>query len=81
MYNYYKIKSLEGTIMAIFGYLRVSTALQASEGESLEIQFRQIESYAVLKGFQIPPENFITERGVSGSLEFERRPEGGRIFK
>lgn len=67
--------------MAIFGYLRVSTALQASEGESLETQFRQIESYATIKGFSIPKQNFITEKGVSGSLEFEKRPEGGRLFQ
>jgi putative DNA-invertase from lambdoid prophage Rac len=67
--------------MATYGYMRVSTVQQANEGESLETQQRQIESYAVLKGFQISPENFITERGVSGSLEFERRPEGGRLFK
>jgi putative DNA-invertase from lambdoid prophage Rac len=67
--------------MATYGYMRVSTVQQANEGESLETQQRQIESYAVLKGFKISPENFITERGVSGSLEFERRPEGSRLFK
>ena len=67
--------------MAIFGYIRVSTLQQANEGESLETQLRQIQSYSVLKGFDIPSENFITEKGVSGSLEFEKRPEGGRLFK
>lgn len=66
--------------MAIFGYIRVSTLQQANEGESLETQLRQIQSYSVLKGFDIPLENFITEKGVSGSLEFEKRPEGGRLF-
>jgi len=66
--------------MAIFGYIRVSTLQQASEGESLETQLRQIQSYSVLKGFDIPLENFITEKGVSGSLEFEKRPEGSRLF-
>ena len=66
--------------MAIFGYIRVSTLQQANEGESLETQLRQIQSYSVLKGFVIPLENFITEKGVSGSLEFEKRPEGGRLF-
>lgn len=66
--------------MAIYGYVRVSTAQQANEGDSLETQLKQIESYAVLKGFQIPRENFITEKGVSGSLEFERRPEGSRLI-
>lgn len=66
--------------MGIYGYVRVSTLQQANEGESLETQLRQIQSYSVLKGFEIPPENFITEKGVSGSLEFERRPEGSKLF-
>jgi len=66
--------------MGIYGYVRVSTLQQANEGESLDTQLKQIQSYSDLKGFGIPPENFVTERGVSGSLEFERRPEGGRLF-
>jgi len=33
--------------MATFGYCRVSTAKQASEGESLDVQRRQIEGYAL----------------------------------
>ena len=66
--------------MGIYGYVRVSTLQQANEGESLDTQLKQIQSYSDLQGFGIPPENFITERGVSGSLEFERRPEGGRLF-
>ena len=66
--------------MGIYGYVRVSTLQQANEGESLDTQLKQIQSYSDLKGFGIPPENFITERGVSGSLEFERRPEGSRLF-
>ena len=66
--------------MGIYGYVRVSTLQQANEGESLDTQLKQIQSYSDLKGFGILPENFITERGVSGSLEFERRPEGGKLF-
>jgi len=67
--------------MAAYGYIRVSTIQQANEGESLETQFKQIVSYASLKGFEISPENFVTERGVSGSLEFEKRPEGSKLFE
>jgi DNA invertase Pin-like site-specific DNA recombinase len=66
--------------MGIFGYVRVSTLQQANEGESLDTQLRQIQSYSILKGFEIPPENFITEKGISGSLEFEKRPEGEKLF-
>ena len=67
--------------MAYFGYIRVSTLQQANDGDSLETQLKQINSYASLKGYDIPPENFITERGVSGSVEFEKRPEGLKLFE
>ena len=67
--------------MTTYGYIRVSTLQQANEGESLETQLRQIGSYASLKGYEIPTENFVTERGVSGSLEFEKRPEGSKLFE
>jgi DNA invertase Pin-like site-specific DNA recombinase len=66
--------------VGIYGYVRVSTLQQANEGESLDTQLKQIQSYSVLKGFSIPQENFITEKGVSGSLEFEKRPEGSKLF-
>ncbi len=66
--------------MSTYGYVRVSTLQQANEGESLEAQLRQIKSYTELKGYSIPPENLITEKGVSGSLEFEKRPEGSKLF-
>jgi len=66
--------------MNTYGYVRVSTLQQANEGESLETQLSQIRSYSELKGFSIPNENLITERGVSGSLEFEKRPEGSKLF-
>ena len=66
--------------MSTYGYVRVSTLQQANEGESLETQLRQIKSYSELKGYSIPSENLITEKGVSGSLEFEKRPEGAKLF-
>ena len=63
--------------MAIFGYVRVSTVTQARDGESLEAQRRQVTSYASSKGLELPPENVFIEAGVSGSIEFQDRPEGG----
>jgi putative DNA-invertase from lambdoid prophage Rac len=39
--------------MAVYGYVRVSTARQASEGESLEVQKRQIEGYAHMHGLTL----------------------------
>lgn len=66
--------------MDTYGYVRVSTLQQANEGDSLETQLRQIKSYSELKGYSIPSENLITEKGVSGSLAFENRPEGAKLF-
>jgi len=67
--------------MTYYGYIRVSTLQQANDGDSLETQLKQITSYASLKGYDIPPEHFITERGISGSVEFEKRPEGQKLFE
>ena len=65
--------------MAVFGYVRVSTVLQAREGESLEAQRRQVVSYAASKGLELADGNVFVEAGVSGSVEFEMRPEGKRL--
>ena len=35
----------------VFGYIRVSTAEQASNGDSLETQRQQITGYAMMKGW------------------------------
>ena len=67
--------------MAAYGYVRVSTLTQAREGESLEAQSRQIGAYAVSKGIELPKGNIFVEAGVSGGVEFEVRPEGGRLFQ
>jgi putative DNA-invertase from lambdoid prophage Rac len=64
-----------------YGYIRVSTLEQANDGDSLETQQKHINSYSALKGYETPLENFITERGVSGNLEFESRPEASKLFE
>jgi len=66
--------------MSAFGYVRVSTFLQANEGDSLETQLRQIKSYSELKGYSLGTENLVIEKGISGSIEFEKRPEGAKLF-
>ena len=66
--------------MSVFGYVRVSTVLQAREGESLEAQRRQVVSYAASKGLELTECNVFVEAGVSGSTEFQQRPEGKRLF-
>ncbi len=64
--------------MAIYGYCRVSTLKQANEGESLDVQRRQIEGYALMHGLAV--DEIVVEEGVSGSVPVEDRPAGGQLF-
>ena len=64
--------------MAIYGYCRVSTLKQADEGESLDVQRRQIEGYAHMHGLTLT--EVLVEGGVSGSVPVEERPVGGALF-
>jgi putative DNA-invertase from lambdoid prophage Rac len=64
--------------MAIYGYCRVSTVRQATEGESLEVQQRQIQGYAHMHGLTLA--GVLVEEGVSGSVPVEERPIGGPLF-
>jgi putative DNA-invertase from lambdoid prophage Rac len=61
----------------VLGYLRVSTAEQASNGESLDTQRQQIIGYAMMKGWSVS--EFFIEGGVSGSVPLADRPEGRRM--
>jgi DNA invertase Pin-like site-specific DNA recombinase len=65
--------------MRAFGYLRVSTFEQASNGDSLETQRQQITGYAMIKGWRIA--EFFVEGGVSGSVPLAERPEGKRLLQ
>lgn len=60
--------------MATYGYARVSTGRQASEGESLDVQERQIGGYATMHGLSV--DRMFVERGISGSTPLRERPEG-----
>jgi putative DNA-invertase from lambdoid prophage Rac len=64
--------------MAIYGYCRVSTVRQATEGESLEVQRRQIEGYAHMHGLVL--DEIVVEEGVSGSVPVAERPTAGPLF-
>jgi putative DNA-invertase from lambdoid prophage Rac len=64
--------------MRVFGYVRVSTAEQASNGDSLDTQRQQINGYAMMKGWQVA--EFFIEGGVSGSVVLADRPEGKRLL-
>ena len=62
----------------MFGYLRVSTAEQASNGDSRDAQRQQVMGYAMMKGWQVS--EFFVEGGVSGSVPLADRPEGRRML-
>ncbi|RWC91147.1 MAG: recombinase family protein [Mesorhizobium sp.] len=64
--------------MPVYGYVRVSTMRQASEGESLDVQKRQIEGYALMHGLTIA--EIVIEEGISGSTPVAKRPAGSAMF-
>jgi putative DNA-invertase from lambdoid prophage Rac len=64
--------------MSVYGYCRVSTIRQASEGESLDVQRRQIEGYAHMHALAL--DEVVIEEGVSGSVPVAERPKGGALF-
>ena len=57
-----------------YGYARVSTTAQADESESLAVQQRKLEGWALQAG--VPLTKVYVERGVSGSRSLEDRPQG-----
>jgi putative DNA-invertase from lambdoid prophage Rac len=64
--------------MSVYGYCRVSTLRQVSEGESLEVQRRQIEGYAHMHALTL--DEVVVEEGVSGSVPVAERPKGGPLI-
>ena len=62
----------------VWGYVRVSTVQQVSEGESLDVQQRTIAGYAQMHGFAM--ERVFVERGVSGSKPLADRPQGAALL-
>jgi putative DNA-invertase from lambdoid prophage Rac len=61
-----------------YGYARVSTVAQASEGESLDVQQRVIAGYAQMHGLAV--DRVFVERGVSGSKPLGERPQGAALL-
>jgi len=62
----------------VYGYARVSTIAQASDGVSLGAQERAIAGYAQMHGLAV--DRVFVERGVSGSRPLADRPEGARLL-
>jgi putative DNA-invertase from lambdoid prophage Rac len=65
--------------MAVYGYTRVSTGRQATEGESLDIQERTLAGYALMHGLKV--DRTFSERGVSGSTPLADRAQGAALLE
>src|SRR5688572_24667430 len=62
----------------VLGYCRVSTARQAEDGESLQVQRRQIEGRCHELGRDLAA--VFVEEGVSGSIPLDQRPQGAALL-
>jgi DNA invertase Pin-like site-specific DNA recombinase len=60
-----------------FGYVRVSSDEQI-EGQSLAVQEQALRGWAQMRGHELHA--IVQEPGVSGGIEFHRRPAGGRLW-
>lgn len=61
-----------------FGYIRVSTARQAVDGESLTVQRELIEAISKLEGLSLA--GVFVEEGVSGAKPLASRPQGAAVL-
>lgn len=64
--------------MKVYGYVRVSTSEQATNGESLETQKAKVTGYAMMQGWEMA--EIFVEGGVSGSIPLADRPQGQRLL-
>ena len=64
--------------MALYAYTRVSTQAQADDGQSLEVQGRQLDGWALMTGQTIA--TTFVERAVSGSVPIKDREAGGKLW-
>ena len=60
-------------------YARVSSALQASEGESLDVQRERLQALCTFNGLAL--QAVYSEEGVSGAKPFTQRPAGTFVEK
>jgi putative DNA-invertase from lambdoid prophage Rac len=62
-----------------FGYCRVSTNAQATEGHSLPDQKSRIAGYCQAHGLPAPTQFFV-DPGISGTVSLQRREAGARML-
>ena len=63
---------------SIYGYCRVSSDEQAKHGTSLADQKKTITKMSLYL-FDKEPDGFYVDDGVSGTLDFDRRPDGKKL--
>jgi DNA invertase Pin-like site-specific DNA recombinase len=63
---------------ATIGYIRVSTAEQATSGSSLAAQESAIRAYCAMRGLELVA--IITDGGVSATIPLAERPGGRQMF-
>ena len=64
--------------MAVYGYVRVSTQVQADDGKSLAVQQRQIEGRCMQENWC--SDHIYVERAVSGARPFGDREQGAALL-
>lgn len=62
-----------------YGYVRVSTDKQATDGVSLKEQEARLRGYAASIGMEVA--EIVVEAGVSGSKSLAKRPKGSALLK
>ncbi len=70
--------ALPATKPRTLAYSRVSTDSQAEDGQSLVVQQRQLEGWALQRGVCLDAVH--VEAGVSGAVPFHERPEGAKLW-
>jgi putative DNA-invertase from lambdoid prophage Rac len=61
-------------------YLRVSTAEQTGNGNSLDAQRECLAGYCLMQGWKDQPVQIFVDAGVSGSTPLANRPQGLRLL-
>lgn len=64
--------------MQVYGYIRVSTVDQATNGDSLDTQRNKVLGYALMQGWELA--DVFIEAGVSGSVPLAERPQGAALL-
>jgi DNA invertase Pin-like site-specific DNA recombinase len=64
--------------MAVYGYVRVSTAKQVNEGESLEVQERKLRAWGDMHDTAV--DDVFVDEGVSGSTRLGERLAGSNML-